>query len=202
MTAYGTGLFAYTRATISQCAAPGGPDRCVPVGSATGDAAGHFIVPLTVHRVLPGFPYDCATGPVSCVIRMRTEGDVVDVPITFDPTTTVTPQISMRVAPTTGLVDGDLMTISASGFSPNRLVVAGFCRQAPSGMDDCVGGAAGFWGVTRPDGTVTVEVHAILGLLDLGRSGGLSGRGRRVCRCHRNLQRVRRGRRPAHRVCA
>ncbi len=178
VTAYGTGLFAYDRAQISQCTAPGGPDRCVPIGQATGDASGNFIVPVTVHRVLPGFPYDCVTGPVSCVVRLRPDGQVIDVPITFDPTTSVTPQISLDVSPATGLVDGEPMTIAASGFSPNRLVVAGFCRESPNSMGDCVGGASGFWGITRADGTVTVQIEAISafatadGLVDCGDAPG------------------------------
>lgn len=107
----------------------GGAAQCMlsPYTPVSSDQAGAFEVELTVRRILylGGEEIDCAAPPpegaeFTCAIAVGAIDDYDQsgtVGITFDDSVPPPPRPSFEVSPTEGLVDGDVVTVTASDVS-------------------------------------------------------------------------------------
>ncbi len=114
----------------------------------TPDAQRHVDASFTARRVIGGpfqSPVDCggASTP-TCVVQIgELEGFGGDpsnsgsVRVTFDPNSVPPPPPTVHVAPTTHLVDGQVLAVSGSGFTANATVGIASCRQGALSLDDC-----------------------------------------------------------------
>ena len=164
VTIAGTG-FAAGQYLIAQCTAGGSdPNACDLNGVlvVTPDASGAFSQDAPLRRTLRLFDQrvDCASAPGTCevvAIDFRTfEGAVARAPLSFDPSAPL-PNPTIAVTPSTGLLTGQQVTVTGSGFVAGDTIVVSQCAA-----DDpfCFAG----FGSPVPVGadghfTTTVAVH-------------------------------------------
>ena len=104
------------------------------------DAAGTFTTQLEVHMVVAswtGETTDCRDGD-ACVVAALPEGDAESAgtaAVTFAPGAEPRPAPALAVDPTTGLVDGQLVSLTGSGLTPDAWRSVWQC--APSVPDGC-----------------------------------------------------------------
>jgi len=110
-----------------------------PAGAVT-DATGSFITTVTVRRFIPGYPQQIDCAPSTCLIATYSFDDVLaatGADIDFDPNAPLPPPPTITVSPATGLVDGQAVTVSGSGFSPYASVGMSQCRAGATSSSDC-----------------------------------------------------------------
>ena len=104
-----------------------GPDDCgVAFQSAQADGAGEFVASYTVRRFMSpssvGTTIDCAQPSANCTIGasdfFASTPGFVFAPITFTPQ----PPRTFTVTPDTELVDGDIVALHGTGFTPSASV--------------------------------------------------------------------------------
>ena len=106
-------------------------------------------------------PVDCRV-PASCTMvvsqdQMRSPGRFGTAALTFDPTTEIVPP-TLTVSPASGLVDGQVVTVTGSGFT-DEFVELYLCPPDPA--DGCR--LSGAWGFIEEGAfTAQVEVEAIV----------------------------------------
>jgi hypothetical protein len=123
-----------------------GPEDCgVPFQSAPTDASGEFDATYTVRRFITppsvGTTIDCAQPSANCRVGASdsvtpTADTVAFAPIAFAPQ----PPRTLTVTPDTDLVDGDVVALHGSGFTPGDTV--DFCQAVEAGQpgpEDCGG---------------------------------------------------------------
>jgi len=118
---------------VSLCPADPDSEACRGAGSAVADATGTITHFTRVYRTIGSPLTDCANAPGACVMRVLDYQDVFAVnsaPLDFDPNAPPVPPPTIDIAPTTGLRDGDLATVSGSGFLPGELVGVQQCRRS------------------------------------------------------------------------
>ncbi len=107
--------------------------------AASTDASGNLSTTFRVRRVVEtyGGPADCATDfDCALAVQVRTdfgENTRIDTALDFDPALPVVPR-EITVSPSTGLRDGQDLTITASGVSPNRFLSI---TQCVAGTRNC-----------------------------------------------------------------
>jgi hypothetical protein len=113
------------------------------------DVAGHLEGPYTVATILElpdGSIHDCRTG--GCVLSVVDLADTFAegalVPLGFDPVGPLVPLPDFSATPTTGLVDGDRIHVTGSGWQEHGLVGLLFCPAGAGGADDCDQDGPGF----------------------------------------------------------
>jgi hypothetical protein len=119
---------------VSECVQSGGPiGLCAGFTTLTADASGHVHGDVAVTRLLsfggPGaLAADCVT--VTCVLDVGDTGfgDVVTVPLPFDPNAPVPPPPSITVTPSTRVFDGEHVTVAGQHFTPGSRVGITECR--------------------------------------------------------------------------
>ena len=107
---------------------------------------------------------DCADAP-GCMLVAFDEADPAlrgEASLTFDPSVPLPPAPVVTAEPSTGLADHQLITVSATGFTPGTGVYLGQCRAESTSSATCgpvLGQAAG------PDGSVsaTFRVRQTIG---------------------------------------
>lgn len=92
---------------------------------------GSFVGELTVRTVIVDRDGEADCRLVACEIRLGDDAHVAVVPVGFDPLAPVLdPRLS--VVPDTGLVNGQVVRVTGSGFVPGReLLMRRLCYQAP-----------------------------------------------------------------------
>jgi Carboxypeptidase regulatory-like domain/Neocarzinostatin family len=123
---------------------PGQEDCGVPFQSATADATGEFDATYTVRRFITppsvGAEIDCAQPSANCRFGASdsifpTADTVAFAPIAFAPQ----PPRTVTVTPDTDLVDGDVVALGGSGFTPGDTI--NFCQGVQAGQPGAPCGA-------------------------------------------------------------
>jgi hypothetical protein len=99
---------------------------------------------MQVHRFLGGpGGFDCASAAGACALIFSDDGltPAAEIPLAFDPDAPPIPPPVMEANPTTGLVDGSVVTVTGSGFAPHEQVALIQCRDQ-QGRDDSGQGCA------------------------------------------------------------
>lgn len=149
-----SGFEPHTAVLIAQCPASSGDvpaapafDRCGLVRFAGVDADGTARASMPVRRVLgaPGSAgVDCAVQVGTCVVVVSAYDGVFPygaAPLAFDPDAPPVPPPTISAHPTTDLVDGAVVTVTGSGFTPHAQVALVQCRDQ-QGQDDSGQGCA------------------------------------------------------------
>jgi hypothetical protein len=156
-----TGLAADSGSGIEQCLSGHQLSGCDPVSLsfASTDAIGGFSTDFVVRTIMhtPDGTFDCRTA--SCVIGTNTTTEAA-----FDPTGPLLPSPVAHATPTTGLTDGQIVSIDGTGFRPNSTAGVVECI---AGGDYTVGqcSTANFdSGLPGPDGSIhfILRVRTIL----------------------------------------
>ncbi|MGY6502685.1 MAG: neocarzinostatin apoprotein domain-containing protein [Acidimicrobiales bacterium] len=129
VTVSGEGFPAHRQLGVVMCSRAvelgGGAAQCMlsPFTPVESDAEGRFSVEFTVRRILVigGHEVDCAAPPpdglpATCAIAVGAISDYDQsgtAPVSFDASVDPPPRPSFAVAPTEGLVDGDIITVTA-----------------------------------------------------------------------------------------
>jgi hypothetical protein len=146
VTVTGSGFTPSASIGMAQCDAAGTdtPDCDLSnVMYATADAAGDWSASFTVRRVIHNAykELDCATAPGACVISASNlaniGGEDALAPISFDPSVPPPPPPVVGVAPSTELVDGQVVTVMGNGFTPNASIGMSQCDAAGTDTPDC-----------------------------------------------------------------
>jgi protocatechuate 3,4-dioxygenase beta subunit len=125
---------------------PGLEDCGAPFQSAPTDASGEFDATYTVRRFITppsvGAEIDCAEPSARCVFgasdsAFPTAGTVAFAPIAFAPQLPRT----VTVTPDTDLVDGDVVTLHGSGFTPGDTI--DFCQGVQAAQSGAPGAPCG-----------------------------------------------------------
>jgi hypothetical protein len=117
----GTGFLANSPVGISQCAIGPATGTCYGRTSTLTDAAGQLEVTLDVRtRLWGGEVVDCRDADVDCSVQAYSYEDDDQhpvAPISFDPDGPILPPPTMVATPSTDLVDGQVVSLSGSGFT-------------------------------------------------------------------------------------
>ena len=110
---------------------------CIFGPTVTSGPDGSIVLQTTVERYIPAFPapIDCAE-PDRCILAVFSYDDGLSwalAPIGFDPAAPPPPPPALTVTPSTGLAEGDVVTITGSGFSPGASVGVSQCRDGSIG---------------------------------------------------------------------
>ena len=131
------GLLAYGSVGLEECT-PEVSMRCVSAGSGEADGNGVLDTEFRAQRLVGGFPFDCATSSTLCFVRVSSEGPRVEtVPLSFDPNAPAPPRPTIRVSPTSNLVEGQAVDITGTGFTASNTVAAAVCAAGVVGTGDC-----------------------------------------------------------------
>ena len=156
---------------------------CIFGPTVTSGPDGSIALQTTVERYIPAFPapIDCAE-PDRCMLAVFSYDDGLSwafAPIGFDPAAPPPPPPALTVTPSTGLADGDVVTITGSGFSPGAGVGVSQCRDGSIGGADCDFAVAKFPNADGSGGfsieyTVAEQISAgAAGPLDCGSAAGV-----------------------------
>ena len=105
------------------------------------DDSGAFTLDLTVNRVIYG-----ATDTVDCAVAGACEiitFELVDgyasvrVPIQFDPSVPLPPPPAISIDPATGVLDGQLITVTGTNYPRGTAVGVVQCQTGASGAEGC-----------------------------------------------------------------
>jgi|GEM_PF-1936387 Neocarzinostatin family./Calx-beta domain. len=137
--------------TLFDCGAGNG-------GFASPDATGAFSTPFVVARTLAtqSGSVRCDTSVGACVLAALIFPSLdiaASVNLGFDPTVPV-PHPQLAVNPATGILDGQTVTVSGSGFAPGHTVSVSQCATGPS----CFTGVIGPGVTVAADGTFSSQV--------------------------------------------
>lgn len=119
---------------IEECATEGGDQGCRYVGDGEIDAGGGLDASVRLRAsvasaVTTGSRLDCRSATVVCRLHARYGGwrDPEPVTLHFDPLVPLLPPPVLTVAPTTDLVDGQVVAVTGSGFEPGAYVSVRQC---------------------------------------------------------------------------
>ncbi len=105
----------------------------------TPDASGAISADFTVHRIVNGSAgrVDCSAATDACDLVVADVNATVLArhALTFDPNATA-PQSAITVTPATGLVAGQMVSVSGTGFAPNDFIQIGECAVSDLGCTD------------------------------------------------------------------
>ncbi len=158
-----------------------GPDSFESCGSfsqVTANSDGVLLAGADVRRMLrfdfgPGGPaVDCATSATPCTLRIG-NGDPdesVTVPLGFDPNSQPPPPPVLTMTPSTHLVDGQVVTVHGSGFTPGATVGLAPCASGVTSIADFCDLGRAFSAVADDAGAFTT-IHAAAGVLGTARGG-------------------------------
>ncbi|MGZ4713637.1 MAG: neocarzinostatin apoprotein domain-containing protein [Acidimicrobiia bacterium] len=133
-----------------ECVTGGGCDPTVPpagVAPVAADAAGAVVDwPAIVHREINvgGSPVVCDAAPGTCSVQVGSW----EFPIAF-----ALPRELVEISPTTDLVDGGQVTVTASNFEPARYVLTTQCATADGDSAHCWATHAVVYAQVGADGT-------------------------------------------------
>ncbi len=151
----GSGFTPNGRIIVQQCAV-GLPDpfpfpflQCAGGNyndSRTADAHGNVETTFTARRFITSGqpdPIDCAASFGRCVVRISSGDDFdfldgfADVPVGFDPHSPEPPGPPVTVTPHSDLTDGQVVTVSGSGFSPFAMIGMTTCLAGTRTINNC-----------------------------------------------------------------
>lgn len=125
---------------LEQCGVDGAEQGCRYLGEAEVDLAGVLDTSARVRTTVagsgpPGSRVDCRSATAVCQVEARADGwrDPDPVPLHFDPVGVLLPPPVLTVAPTTDLVDGQVVQVIGSGLDPWSYLNARQC--GPTGVD-------------------------------------------------------------------
>jgi LPXTG-motif cell wall-anchored protein len=99
------------------------------------DSSGSIAYSMRVRRIIGSPSTDCQAAPGECTVFAASFEDVfatATVPLEFDPNAPPVPPPTLTVAPSSGLHDGDVVTVTGSGFTPGEQVAMLQCRGGPA----------------------------------------------------------------------
>jgi hypothetical protein len=149
VTVAGSGFPVESNVQVVQCLAGADPfvfPRPCASGSFTyffTDETGALTVPIAVRRLITdtnGTQIDCATAPGTCEMVMASYEDpfaVGRVPLAFDASVPPPPPPTVKVRPRHHLTNGQVVTVSGSGFSANIQVGMAQCREGATDINGC-----------------------------------------------------------------
>jgi Neocarzinostatin family len=134
-----TGFLPGEELNVSRC---GNPAPCVQQDDVHAGTDGAAVTTLTLVRSLTDGhvpPIDCAATPGACVVNVSSlDGSRrVVVPLTFDPDGPRSRVPTLSVHPAAGLVDGQSVSVTASGFAPGAHLDYGVCLPGPFDISGC-----------------------------------------------------------------
>jgi hypothetical protein len=142
VTVSGTGFGAGTPVLLTECVEPDVTVDCdfATVALAVAADDGSLSSSYEVTRVINGGenPVDCAQ-PSTCVVTATSELDptaTVSAPISFADVAIVPP--TMTVTPSTGLIDGQNVTVTGKGFRPHDEILLTECAAGSLDGSECV----------------------------------------------------------------
>jgi hypothetical protein len=131
-------------AGATQCRASGVPlgSGCatVHVAPSNSDGQGHFTLSMPVHRFISidgGTIVDCAGAAEACsVVAVTIDGQTASQPLSFVPQGSPVPPTAaaLTASPTSGLINGQRVTLAASAFTPGAPLLVELCA---TGADVC-----------------------------------------------------------------
>ena len=145
ITVSGSGFSPNATIAVIECdSSPTGPADCdlstdLYVQATT---AGTFITYYTAQRIITVSSrgrIDCAQ-PLACVLGVGNLANMPQgtlVPIAFDPNAPPPAPPSASAVPSSGLVSGQIITVSGSGFNPSATIAVLECVSSATGLDDC-----------------------------------------------------------------
>jgi hypothetical protein len=154
------------------------PGSCATVDArfTSVDDTGGFVLDFPVRRILatPAGTVDCAVADACAVAATEVPGlfSLVLAPIAFDPNGPLPVPPSAAVVPSTGLVDGQAVTVTATGFDPMaelgiiQCVTGGPPDGAGCDVDGLVQIPADELGAARVQFTVRASLATELGPID------------------------------------
>jgi hypothetical protein len=193
ITVSGTNFTPNAPVGLSECPGPAGDDSCDSIGIAVGasdagrrgggggepgygetmaDASGSFSTSFTVARIVDGIegPVDCAQPP-GCVLEATNESGTIQATtaLTFADVAIVPPV--MTATPSTGLEDGQTITVTGQGFSSRDELGLSECAAGTTDGSECVaeaglGNAAEVQANRHGRFTVSFNVARVITLID------------------------------------
>jgi hypothetical protein len=115
---------------------------CPVFAQLTADASGHVSGTVDILRILSFGPgggpqVDCATASQPCVLQVGNfDDDIITVPLQFDPNSQPPPAPALTVTPSTGLFDGQHVTVAGRNFLPGSQVGVTECRAGVTAIAD------------------------------------------------------------------
>lgn len=159
VTVAGTGWERGAQLALFQCAKPGGQYDCRRMlprpGHVTVATDGTFAAEARVRTVFEGDSGTIDCRAVACVLAVdfafridrprerlpaTPEGDdfpLVEHALGFDPVGPLLPPATLTATPDTGLVHGDAVDVTGTGFTPDGRVALHLCPPAPSEYYEC-----------------------------------------------------------------
>ncbi|HXQ58491.1 MAG TPA: neocarzinostatin apoprotein domain-containing protein, partial [Acidimicrobiales bacterium] len=148
------------------------PSNCLPGTLIGADGSGSFSSSYTVTRILsgPAGAIDCAQ-PSACVltaINLNDPSQSASTPISFQDIVIIPPVLA--ASPSTGLVDGQSITVSGKGFRPHHRYALSECVAGSTDGSECVAtnGLGNVTSVTAKGSgrfTTTIQVARVLTLV-------------------------------------
>jgi len=111
----------------------------------------------TLLHAIDGTTVDCRTSAGACEIQVGSPDQPtnrIHLPLAFDPNAPLAPPPTMDVTPSTGLIDGQVVTVTGHGFFPNTPIGISECATTTS-VGSCSGGTTAF---SDTDGTISIDV--------------------------------------------
>lgn len=160
----GSGFQPESFVALQQCTADALDTRgCTWRGYADTDATGSFSTKVSVlaaFEAAGGTRVNCRSAPGRCQLvagRVGDPGEAGVVPLVFDPSAPLRPPPVLTVEPATDLVDGQVVTLTGTGFLPfDDDITVAQCRARWDGPDDC--DTASVYSQVAEDGTFTVTL--------------------------------------------
>lgn len=137
-----TGLRPLSVAGVAQCIEGHDVDGC-EMGSrsfVSTDESGSFTTTVTLHAMLatPVGPIDCRTSAEACVLGANTaidEAGAVWTTTAFDPVAPLQPGPALDAQPAAGLVDGQTITVTGTGYPVNTGYAVLLCAAGTTDAD-------------------------------------------------------------------
>lgn len=135
VTVTGTGFGRHDLLSVTQCPTATPPDDCgFSFDLADTDASGSFSVDVGLRAVIPtasGSAVDCRPAPDTCSLSVRSwdTGEGASAPLTFDPTGPLAPPPTLAASPSTGLIDGQVIDVTGSGWRPGAQLFVFACAK-------------------------------------------------------------------------
>jgi hypothetical protein len=169
-----TGLTPLSVAGVAQCVEGHDVDGCEMESRSfvSTDENGSFTTTVALHAMLatPIGPIDCRTSSEACVLGANTaldEAGAVWTTTAFDPVGPVQPAPTLDAQPAVGLVDGQTVTLSGSGYPTNTGYAVLLCATGTTDAD-CARSGYPTIAFTGPSGTFTQQVQVRSGIATRG----------------------------------